>query len=162
MTQRRKIVEKAKKNLLPAILKSDGDKIRDQQNEISNVLQEISISTRQPCFEKVSFVVISDDHDYYQLFGFEPVYIFNVRIFKKVRKYLFRRLKSGNFVLRGPETSVRTYRLNRTAILRACIEMFKGVQRVSHVFGQLVHYSSNDNSNALNGIFPGEGIRGKL
>lgn len=53
--QKREKVEKAEKNLNFAILTNDNDKVRGLENEIHNVLRDISMSSRQLFLKKRLF-----------------------------------------------------------------------------------------------------------
>lgn len=84
------------------------------------------MSTEQSFFEKVSFMVSSIEHNFYQLFGFEWMHVFDLVTFEELKDCPFHRLGSDNLVLQRPEGTERTYRFYRKAILRACNEILKG------------------------------------
>lgn len=65
-------------------------------------------------------------------------------------------------MLSGHEKTRRSYKLNMTAILRACNEMFERIQNDSNVPGIIVDFSSCDSSCALNGLFTNKGTFGLL
>lgn len=120
------------------------------------------MSARQSFSRELSSVMGIDQQNVYQLIVFETMHVFNPEISREVKKCPFRRLRSEKLLLREPIRTRQTYGLKRTATLPACNEMLKRVQREWHVFGQPVDYSSNDSSNALNGLITSEGICGML
>lgn len=75
---------------------------------------------------------------------------------------MFARLWCESLMLSGHERSRRSYESNRTAILRACSEMFKRIKTESDVRGRLVDVSSCDRSSTLNGLYTSEKVCGML
>lgn len=126
------------------------------------LLKDMSMSGYPSFLECSSLVINDEEHNMYNLFGFEPMHAFDLGISKELKKCVFRRLGSEKLVINGVERKGRTFKTSRTAILRACNEMLKRIDIQSPVPGSVVDFSSKDSSNALNGLFTSDGVCGML
>lgn len=160
--ERRKTADQIGKQLAFAITQKDQGRAKMLRDRKLRILRNMSISACRSYFESTSLLLNNTEHDVYKVFGFEPLHVFDLGISKELKKCLFRRLGSEKLVMKGSERNGRTYKTCRTAILRACNEMLKRNQVQGQVPGIVVDFSSNDSSNALNGLFTSDGICGML